>query len=64
MFMSLPTITQPSVGKIHDFYEKLVTLSQAFDTMGKLKEINGNVRLALDKLPKIRGDLVRAEGDC
>ena len=64
MLMSLPTITQTSVGKIHDFYEKLVTLSQAFDTMGKLKEINGNVRLALDKLPKIRGDLVRTEGDC
>ena len=64
MLMSLPTITQTSVGKIHDFYEKLVTLSQAFDTMGKLKEINGNVRLALDKLPKIRVDLVRTEGDC
>ena len=40
-FMSLPGITQSSVGKIHDFYEKLVTHSQALDIMGKLKEING-----------------------
>ena len=39
--MSLPNITQSSVGKIHDFYEKLVTHSQALDIMGKLKEING-----------------------
>ena len=39
--MSLPIITQNNVIKIHDFYEKLVTHSQALDTMGKLKEING-----------------------
>ena len=58
-FVSLPTITQTSVGKIHDFYEKLVTRSQALDTMGKLKEINGYVRLALDQLPKICASLVR-----
>ena len=48
--MSLPTITQTSVGKIYDFYEKLVTYSQALDTMGKLKEINEYVRLTLDKI--------------
>ena len=39
--MSLPTITQSCVEKIHDFYEKLVTHSQALDTIDKLKEING-----------------------
>ena len=33
--MSLPIITQNNVIKIHDFYEKLVTHSQALDTMGK-----------------------------
>ena len=32
--MSLPTTTQASVGKIHDFYEKLETHSQALGTMG------------------------------
>ena len=31
---------------------------QAFDTMNKLKRINGYVRLTLDKLPGISIDLV------
>ena len=61
--MSLPIITQNNVIKIHDFYEKLVTHSQALDTMGKLKEINGYVRMTLDKLPAIRADLVRMDDD-
>lgn len=56
--MSLSTITLSSVGKIHDYYEKLVTHSQSLDTMSKLKEITGYVRLALDKLPTIRAELV------
>ena len=46
--MSLPIITQKNVIKIHDFYEKLVTHSQALDTIGKLKHINGYVRMTLD----------------
>ena len=61
--MSLPIITQTSIGKINDFYEKQVTRSQALDTMGKLKEINRNVRLTLDKLSAIRADLVRTDDD-
>ena len=56
--MSLPIITQTSVGKTHDFYEKLITHSPALDTMGKLKEINGYIRLKLVKLPIICEDLV------
>ena len=31
--------------------------------MNKLKEINGYVRLTLDKLPGIRADLVRIDED-
>ena len=62
--MSLPIITQNNVIKIHDFYEKLVTYSQALDTMGKLKEINGYVRMTFDKLPAICADLVRIDDDC
>ena len=61
--MSLPIITQNNVIKIHDFYEKHVTHSQALDTMGKLKKINGYVRMTLDKLPAIRADLVRVDDD-
>ena len=59
--MSLPTIIQSSVGKNLDFYEKLVTHSQASDTMGKLKEIYGYVRLTLNKLPTSHTDLVRTD---
>ena len=55
--MSLPTITQTSVGKVHDFYEKLVTHSQDLDTMARQKKING-VRLTLDKLTTICADLI------
>ena len=44
--MSLPMITQNNVIKIHDFYEKVTTHSQALDAMGILKEINGCVRIS------------------
>ena len=61
--MFLPIITQNNVIKIHDFFEKLVTHSQVLDTMGKLKEINGYVRMTFDKLPAICVDLVRINDD-
>lgn len=41
--LSSQAITQASVQKIHDSYEKLVTYPQALDTMEKLKEINGTL---------------------
>ena len=59
--ISLPTITGSSPYKINEFYEKLVTHVQALDTMGKLREIKGYVRLTLDKLPNIKSDLVRTD---
>ena len=59
--MTLPSITSSNTRKIHDFYEKLITNINALDTMGKLKDINGNVRLILDKLSGIRADLVRLD---
>eukprot|EP00112_Aurelia_sp_Birch-Aquarium-sp1_P001131 Seg1117.2 transcript_id=Seg1117.2/GoldUCD/mRNA.D3Y31 product="hypothetical protein" protein_id=Seg1117.2/GoldUCD/D3Y31 len=57
--MDLPTINGANPVKIHEFFEKLVTHVQAMETMGKLKTINGYVRLLLDRLPGIRSDLVR-----
>ncbi len=57
--MDLPTINGSSATKIHDFYQKLLTHVQAMETMGKLKTINGYVRLLIDRLPGIRSDLVR-----
>ena len=38
-------------------------LIDGLDTMNKLKEINGYVRLSLDKLPGILEDLVRIDED-
>ena len=58
-FTSNYTWNQP--WKIHEFYEKLVTNVQALDTMGKLREMNGYVRMTLDKLIGIRADLVRTD---
>ena len=61
--MSLLIISQNNATKIYDFYEKLLTHSQALDTIGKLNEINGYVRMTLDKLPTIYADLVRIDDD-
>ncbi|CAH3033660.1 unnamed protein product [Pocillopora meandrina] len=59
--ISLPTIQGSQPAKIHPFYEKLSTNAQALETMGKIQEINGYVRVTLDKLPDIRADLVRLD---
>ena len=59
--MSLPHINNSNLYKIRKFSEKLLSSVQALETMGKLKEINGYVRLALDKLQGIRRDLVRTD---
>ena len=61
--MSLPTIHATQPKKIHEFYDRLVTNIQSLETMGKIREINGYVRLTLDKLPGIRADLVRIDDD-
>ena len=59
--IALPTIKGSQPTRIHGFYEKLATNIQALDTMGKIKEINGYVRVTLDKLPGIRADVVRLD---
>ena len=40
-----------------------MTSVESLDTMGKLKEINGYVRIYIDKLPGIRADLARIDSD-
>ena len=59
--MSLPAIHGANPNKIMEFYQKLSPNLQALETMGKLKEINGYVRMTLDKLEGIKGDLVRTD---
>lgn len=36
---------------------------KALETLGKLKEVNGNVRTSIDKLEDIQSDLVRTDDD-
>ena len=61
MFYLAAIIQNSHPNRIHDFYEKLVVSVQVIDTMNKLIEIDGYVRLTLDKLPGIRADLVRID---
>ena len=61
--MSLPQINNASPQKIHEFSEKLLCSVQALDTMRKMKEMSGYVRVTLDKLHGIRADLVRNDGN-
>ena len=59
--MAFPVITGSHPRKIHEFYEKLLFNVQSLETLGKLTEINGYVRMSIDKLQGIRGDLVRTD---
>ena len=59
--MGLPVISGANPARIHQFYEALLFNVQALETLGKLKEVNGYVRMSIDKLPGIRGDLVRTD---
>ena len=61
--MKLGTVHGVNPVKVHDFYSKLLTSVQALETLGKLQDVKGYVRLALDKLPGIRADLVRLDDD-
>ena len=62
MLMSLPQINNANPQKIHNFSKKLLCSVQALDTMGKIKEMNGYVKVTLDKLHGIRADLVMTTG--
>ena len=58
---SLPIITGTHPNRVHEFYEKLIVSTQAFDTMNKLRDINGYIKTTLDKLPGIHANLVRLD---
>ena len=61
--MDLPTISNANVRKIHEFSEKLQHAVQALQTLKRLEMVNGNVPMTLDKLSRIRGDLVWTDPD-
>jgi len=48
---------------MHQFYERLLYNAQSLETLGKFNKVNGNLALAFDKLPGIRGDLVLNDED-
>ena len=58
---SLPVNSKCNLTCIQKFYEKLTISVQALETMKKLKDIKGYIRLILDKLPGIRAYLVRLD---
>ena len=57
--LELPYTASSDPKRIHDFYEKLSYCVQSLETMKQLDAVNGTVTMTLDKLPNIRGDLVR-----
>ena len=59
--LGLPTIQTANPKKIHEFSDKLSYCVQALETLDKLDGVNGAVPMTLDKLPSIRGDLVRTD---
>ena len=59
--MTLPIISGTSRPKIHDFYDQLLCDVQALETLRKLNEVKGNVRMTRDKLDGIRADLTRTD---
>ena len=61
--MSLPQINNANPQKFLDFSGKVLCNVQALDTMGKIKEMNGYVRVTLDKLQGIRAELVINDGN-
>ena len=61
--MALPSVSGSNPAKIDQVYDKLLFNVQALETLGKLQDINGYVRMSLDKLEAIRGDLVLTVDD-
>jgi hypothetical protein len=61
--LSLPTIPGTKPAKIHAVYQTLLTSVQSLETLGKLKEASGYVRMTNEKLEGIRNDLVRTDDD-
>ncbi len=57
--MNLPVITGYQPSEVHEFYKTLLFNVQSLETLGKLKDVKGNVRFVIDKLKGIKSELVR-----
>ena len=61
--LDLPCVTGAHPRKIAEFYTTLSRSVKALATMGKLAAVEGLVARTLEKLPGIKGDLVRNDPD-
>ena len=61
--MNLPVITGIQPARIYEFYKTLLYNVQSLETLGKFRDVSGNVRSVLDKLKGIKADLVRGHED-
>ena len=59
--LKLPVVNGTDPKVIEDFYKKLLYNVQSLETMGRLRDVAGNVRTVLDKLKGIKADLVRGK---
>ena len=59
--MGLPTILGGNPQGVDVFYKGLLYNVQSLETLGKLREVPGNVRAVLDKLRGIKADLVQGQ---
>ena len=57
--LDLPYTATTNPKKVQEFYEKLAYCVQSLETLKQLDAVNGTVSMTLEKLPNIRGDLVR-----
>jgi len=57
--MGLPTIMRENPREVEEFCKRLLYNVQSLETLGKLRDVAGNVRAVLDKLKGIKSDLVR-----
>lgn len=57
--MGLPTFMGENPREVEEFYKRLLYNVQSLETLGKLRDVAGNVRAVLDKLKGIKSDLVR-----
>ena len=57
--MGLPTIMRENPREVEEFYKRLLYNVQSLETLGKLRDVAGNVRAVPDKLKGIKSDLVR-----
>lgn len=63
VILELPYTLTGNNKRIHEFYNKLPHSVQSLETVKLLYEVNRMVSLMLEKVPTIRGDLVRNDPD-